>query len=547
LLNNQNLPSNFTSTTSSSLLDPSLTSEIQSNNPYHLSQSVLFPKDSNLNFTESLASPIFPAKSDKIAQSTIYSQSNYHLGMPPDSRFDSFPSPLSAYTVSPALTSFSNVSHCDPHEEPLFPPALSTDASPLITPHDGGQLLFDRLDLEGTGWGTRGSTSFSPSLDFASLDIDPKKTYDNLFDDVGSVTEFGGGTPVAIHTHKYSTASDDFYDDSDSEGSVVKIKTEPYDIYDAPLFNFKYEDDDEDMRYPQYGMKGIPSVEPSYASTMFSEDHKEFGQKCLPNVKMEPQSPPYINTLTMEALRSPSFEPEEPQDIFPTEDTDFDGDFEMFDDDDDESVYKSSSASEDDDFTTRPQNSHIKRRGRKAITNPILHTNKISKRSGEFVCPSCSRSFNRRFNLATHMQTHDAHRARPFACPNCASTFVRQHDLTRHASVHAATKPHKCAGCGTAFSRRDAMLRHVMQRSKCAKAAERAEKEAVEKLKDGDGDLELSAAAAGLSRGRGRRRKGVGMSIQKTEIQLLHEDPEAKKVIEEAFRMQRELMLKKRS
>ncbi|KAJ1533824.1 hypothetical protein HK096_004711 [Nowakowskiella sp. JEL0078] len=518
--------------------------DIQSNNSYLLSKPALFQKDSNFN--ESIASPIFPSKSEKIGQSTIYIPPNYRLGVPTDSRFDSLPSPLSAYTISPALTSFSNMSHYDTHEEPLFPNAYSTNASPLIAPYDDGQLLLDELKQECTKWGSSNDNKFSPAVDFASLDIDPKQMYGYTIDDAGSVSEIRGcGTPVATYFQGASTASDEVYEDSESECSIIKIKIEPCEIDDTPLFNIKYDDDDVSWLHLQYGIKDLP-IASYYATTMATDNHHDFGAKSLPSVKVESQSPPHIN-LALEALRSPSFEPEYLPEAFLTDESD--GDFEINEDD---SVYDSENASEDDEFTiaSRPHNYlySAKRRNRRLTsTNPPLHTTKISKsKFGEFVCPSCTRSFSRRFNLATHMQTHDSHRERPFACPNCASTFVRQHDLTRHASVHAATKPHKCAGCGTAFSRRDAMLRHIMQRCKCAKAAERAEKEAIERMKEGVCDVELRAAAAGLSRGRGRRRKGVGMSIQKTEIQLLHEDPEAKKVIEEAFRMQRELMMRKR-
>ncbi|KAJ3410518.1 hypothetical protein HDV05_003675 [Chytridiales sp. JEL 0842] len=80
-----------------------------------------------------------------------------------------------------------------------------------------------------------------------------------------------------------------------------------------------------------------------------------------------------------------------------------------------------------------------------------------------YPCPHCSKPFTRKFNLKTHLLTHNPERPRPFTCeePGCGKTFVRIHDLERHLVVHKGVKGWVCPGCGIGFTRKDAMGRHV--------------------------------------------------------------------------------------
>ncbi|KAJ3119143.1 hypothetical protein HK098_005747, partial [Nowakowskiella sp. JEL0407] len=517
------------------------------------------PDVSSLNWNDSLAAPIFPGDTNDQALSMLASSSSQKKthNFPVDfSRFDLLPSPLSAYTPSPAWTNYeSNASEFDPTEGAMFP--ISVDASPYLTnlqdqpiadappslfenvvpaksnTHEIPELTYDSPVIPDNSLKLKNKSAPSPYTELAGLSInglqeDTYTTYNDAFNPyVFERIEFtdDATTPSYGNTERKESSGfvydqvDDNYNakntqSSSDEETERRIKIEPEDYYDAPLIKMEYDDyDSDEIAEPgHYGEKRLPGTSPRAVKTEYSDEFTE---------------------LT---------ESEEKKDQV----SDEDDDFEMQSD-----VYSESEAefseSSDDEFSSTPKTrrksnaSKTLKGGLKVSTANI----KISKsNTGTYVCSTCSRDFNRRFNLLTHLKTHDSNRPRPFTCPNCAATFVRQHDLTRHASVHATTKPHKCPGCETQFSRRDAMLRHVMQRSKCAKAAEKAEKEAVDLINKGSGDLGVTAAAAGLSRGRGRRRKSGGLSIQKTEIQLLHEDPEAKKVIDEAFRMQKELMKK---
>jgi len=50
---------------------------------------------------------------------------------------------------------------------------------------------------------------------------------------------------------------------------------------------------------------------------------------------------------------------------------------------------------------------------------------------------------------------------RPYVCSSCGAGFVRKHDLNRHGKVHSGIKNFKCPYCERAFSRNDALSRHL--------------------------------------------------------------------------------------
>jgi hypothetical protein len=76
-----------------------------------------------------------------------------------------------------------------------------------------------------------------------------------------------------------------------------------------------------------------------------------------------------------------------------------------------------------------------------------------------FRCPTCDRTFNRMYNLKSHIKTHLNHR--PFACHLCHQSFTRNHDLTRHVRMHSGMRPFECDACGRGFARMDAMKKHT--------------------------------------------------------------------------------------
>ncbi|KAI8061143.1 hypothetical protein BC940DRAFT_279736 [Gongronella butleri] len=84
-----------------------------------------------------------------------------------------------------------------------------------------------------------------------------------------------------------------------------------------------------------------------------------------------------------------------------------------------------------------------------------------------FSCPICRRMFSRRYNLNTHIRTHNNNRIKSFNCHVCPAAFDRKHDRDRHLqSVHLGNRSFVCEKCNSAFCRRDALARHTLKAHK---------------------------------------------------------------------------------
>lgn len=83
----------------------------------------------------------------------------------------------------------------------------------------------------------------------------------------------------------------------------------------------------------------------------------------------------------------------------------------------------------------------------------------------KFECSVCHVSFSRRYNLGTHVKTHNIGRSKDYPCTLCTKGFDRKHDLSRHiATVHNGERAFSCSLCTCTFSRKDALGRHMTQK-----------------------------------------------------------------------------------
>lgn len=90
---------------------------------------------------------------------------------------------------------------------------------------------------------------------------------------------------------------------------------------------------------------------------------------------------------------------------------------------------------------------------------------KPAKEPKLFQCPLCDHVSKRRYNLSTHIKTHDKTRIKEFSCTQCTKSFDRRHDRDRHlATVHRGERSYACDHCTIHFSRRDALDRHLIQK-----------------------------------------------------------------------------------
>ncbi|XP_049883314.1 zinc finger protein 502-like isoform X2 [Pectinophora gossypiella] len=95
----------------------------------------------------------------------------------------------------------------------------------------------------------------------------------------------------------------------------------------------------------------------------------------------------------------------------------------------------------------------------KHYNDRIKHMSEVHNITHMFKCNICSKEYNIKHYLATHMrQTHGNKNKK---CLECGMAFITNHGLKKHMSKHTGVKPHKCGVCGKGYARSYTLREHM--------------------------------------------------------------------------------------
>ena len=83
--------------------------------------------------------------------------------------------------------------------------------------------------------------------------------------------------------------------------------------------------------------------------------------------------------------------------------------------------------------------------------------------NGKYVCPTCSKPFDRPYRLQRHLQIHNPNRPK-VTCQLCDKSFTRVDTLENHMKcLHSTERPFKCtfSDCNKSFPLQSALIHHL--------------------------------------------------------------------------------------
>ncbi|XP_063371508.1 zinc finger protein 614-like isoform X2 [Cydia amplana] len=95
----------------------------------------------------------------------------------------------------------------------------------------------------------------------------------------------------------------------------------------------------------------------------------------------------------------------------------------------------------------------------KHYNDRIKHMSEAHNITHKFKCPICSREYNIKHYLATHIRQTHGHKNKK--CSECGMAFITNHGLKKHMLKHTGEKPYTCAVCCKAYARSYTLREHM--------------------------------------------------------------------------------------
>lgn len=109
---------------------------------------------------------------------------------------------------------------------------------------------------------------------------------------------------------------------------------------------------------------------------------------------------------------------------------------------------------------------HTKVCDKKCNRSSLTDVNKDKVDQQPFACTICEKLFSRKSNFMAHLKRHYSNRpqhakVKTHLCCICGKLFSYKTHLVRHLYIHNGKRPYKCEYCGSDFTQRGGLMKHI--------------------------------------------------------------------------------------